>query len=80
MELGKGGMELRDLSQEEATEAGGVEEKEERVRGDAKVSDLGDWKSDGVIDRNRDMSGRSWLPAESEVMGGKTGRDAAVEI
>ena len=71
---------MRAMFQEEATETGEVEEKKERVRDDAKVSDLDDWKKDGVTDRNRDAWGRRWLPVEFQVMGGKTGRDAAVEI
>lgn len=56
---------MRDAFQEEATETCDlldVEEKKERVRDDARVSDLGGWKSDGVIDRNRGMWRRSWLP------------------
>ena len=48
---------MRAMFQEEATETGEVEEKKERVRDDAKVSDLDDWKKDGVIDRNRDVGG-----------------------
>ena len=45
-----------------------------------RFSDLSDWKNDGVTDRNRDRWSRNWLPVEFEVMGGKTDRDAAVEI
>lgn len=48
---------MRAMFQEEATETGEVEEKKERVRDDAKVSDLDNWKKDGVIDRNRDVGG-----------------------
>lgn len=47
------------------------EKKDEEVRDDAKVSDLGDWKNDGVIDKNRDKQTRSWLSVELEVKGGK---------
>lgn len=43
----------------------------------ARVSGLGDWKRDGVTDRNRNR-GR-WLFAEFEVTKGKPGRDAAAE-
>lgn len=70
------------MFREEATEIddpADVEERE-RVRDDAKIADLGDWKNDGVTDRNRDVWKKSWLPVEFEVMGGKTGRDATVEI
>lgn len=67
-------MELRNMFQEEATEVGGVEEKKERV------SDLGDCKNGGAVDRNRDLWGGGWLPVEFDLMGGKTGRHAAVEM
>lgn len=58
---------MRDTFQEEATEAGGVEEKKERARDDAKVSGLSDWKEGGAIDRNRDLWGRSWLEKQIEM-------------
>lgn len=44
---------------------------------DARVSGLGDWKRDGVTDRNRSR-GR-WLFAEFEVTKGKPGGGAAAE-
>ena len=65
----KEGMELGDVFQEEATgtiDQLDVKEKKEGegVRDDAPVSDLASWKSDGVIDRNRGMWRRSWLPVK----------------
>lgn len=55
-----------------------VEEKKPRVRSDAQASDLGDWKKDGVNDRNREaggwggeagflLSSRSWEEKQVEM-------------